>query len=158
MAPMATSGWPGKPSLRTLKASIGAWSAWAPRTRPAPLELRVIDHAERAVTSRLEQLRGGRLVRQDQQPVRGADFMKNALPAPVARGRHRHTLGRSIPLASGNHAAPKGAKPDEHHPVTTSLLADELTEVHHAVPGHIGEPRVADMCVVRPHDRLRVRA
>ena len=84
--------------------------------------------------------------------------MKDALPASVARGRHDHTLGRSIPVASGNHAAPKGAKPDEHHAVAASLLADELAEVHHAVPGHIGEPRVADMCVVRPHDRLRVRA
>lgn len=45
-------------------------------------------------------------------------------------------------------------EPDEDDVVAVALPS-QLTQVHHAVGDHVGGPGVADVGVVRPHDRPR---
>ena len=94
------------------------------------------------------------------QPPDWREFIRlvqRMLEAVVSRGRHAHAAHGGAPFFTGDHGTAVRAEADEHDIILVVRLPYELADVEHAGAGHVGESRVADVCVVLPHDRLRVR-
>src|SRR6056297_870052 len=75
----------------------------------------------------------------------------------LARGAHALDLHFAAPVAGGGDGAGMGSEPDQCRRVTPALSA-ELADIEFTPDGppH-GRPRVTDMAVVRPDDRLCLR-
>src|SRR6056297_839183 len=75
----------------------------------------------------------------------------------LERGAHALDLRFAAPVAGGGDGAGMGSEPDQCRRVAPALSA-ELADIEFTPDGpHLGRPRVTDMAVVRPDDRLCLR-
>ena len=83
--------------------------------------------------------------------------MEERLVAPGQRGPHALALRRRVPVRGRGDRSVVGGEADQEG-VATVALAHELADVELAARPHLGAARVAEVRVVRPHDRALVAA
>ena len=124
----------------------------------AETELRKVAGQDRAVTDWLVEAVHGAVVAAVEDasasPTAASYIADSKLPARAGGTRIR-SIG-SPHSSAGDHRAAVRAEADQDNASRRRALADELADVDHAVVGHVGVARVADVRVVLPDDGLGV--
>src|SRR5687767_2827136 len=96
----------------------------------AALRFRVIDHADRTMTTWLLKLIR-KLFRIEDKKLIVLVLVEHILPAANASCRHFHPLQRCAPGSPRDDAAVVRTKPDQYDTFVVQLLARELTNIEH---------------------------
>ncbi len=84
--------------------------------------------------------------------------MQHIFPTAGASGGYPHSFHRRFPFVTGDDGSAVRGESDQNHVVGVMLLSHQLTDVHHAIVGHVGKAGITDVSVVFPNDDLGFRA
>ena len=128
------------------------------RVMAAQFGFRPIDHADEALQPTLQKPLAKRIVAFDvEQETRDAAIMAKPFVAVVVGRPHPLDLHLAVPVGGRGDCPGMRAEPDQGCLVAEALAA-ELADIYFVPDNpHFGVACVADMGIMRPHDRLGVR-